>query len=862
MKGLKKAWEFIVRSYFLQLVIMAVIALLAYHKIFSFWFYHGWEASWLFGLTGGDFSLINLMKSHGFVSYLNLLLFGWNPKGWFFTALIFHLISTLLITIFVSRLTKNRVVGFMSGLLFIATTADHDVITWGTFESLYAVQVLGFYISLITYYQFRKSGLRLLYAVSVFIFFVTSLLRESGLLFLPVVVLLELIFFQQKLLKELVNKKIRLNKLLKFIYLLLPYIAVSAVYLLLRMSYGGSAHDFIDERVQYRILLFHEHRYLEYAWYGILAFGQYIPPYFIPYPLLNNLKTFVYSVFPSDFVNYYFFVLIGWAFYFLMGFFLWKQRKTKHFKSLIFFFLIFTSTTIFYSFAWTTKLSFLPIPYSWSENRWRYFIFSAFAPFAVLTYSWILSCSILKNKLKTILTAGLVVSCLSINIYYLNLIEQDMYVNNSYPSVLFYKTLKKEFPTLKNNDKFYTFTGSPGLNDFFAELQYIYRYIYPNISKIPTDWIRADFYYSLKKIIAGESIFFVDFSRDMGLKNKTPDVVRFIKKHEDVIYEENDLTRKTNKQNIISKENVPVDFPRLMNIKSSVEIIPQDIKRTSRIDEEKFNALLSFIPNQLDFIQNAKIKVCKTMGPENEPFHHLRPELMIDGNIQPRSYWWADCRPAWVIFDLGKEEEIAGFGWASLSSPDGFPRDYNYETSDDGITWYKRLNVKGNTVNDRIDSLPSPVKARFIRFWVEETSGRAMLYIHEFAVIKKDSESILKSYTSFKTLYGDMYNFWNLLSNTQAEYAVSKLSTVWIPIVWQTRPDNTVPIENRTQYLPMIADGISRNYKFELLDNTYYSNDNQFLNRYFTDFTISFPELSNWNVESFVTRPIFIYEKK
>ncbi len=862
MKRLKKCWELIVKSYLLQIVVLTIIALLAYHKIFSFWFYNGWEAGWFFGLTGGDYGLISLMRSHGFISYLNLLLFGWNPKGWFLTALIFHLISTSLIVIFISKLTKNRIIGFLSGLLFVATTADHDVITWGTFESLYAVQVLGFYLSLIFYYQFRKNGSKLLLPISVLIFLLTSLLRESGLLFLPMVVLLELIFFQQKLIKELFNKKIDFKKILNFIYLMLPYLIVSGIYLLLRISYGGSAHDFIDERVQFRILLFHEHRYLEYIWYGILAFGQFIPPYFIPYPFLNNLKTFVYSYFPNEFITYYFFVLMGWSLYLLMPFVLWKQRKTKHIKSLLFFFTIFTSTTIFYSFAWTTKLSFLSMPYSWSENRWRYFAFSMFAPLIVLTYSWAISKVNVKKNFKEVLTVIAVATYLLINIYYLNLIEQDMYVNNSYPSILFYKTLKKEFPVLTNNDKFYTFTGSPGLNDFFAELQYIYKYLYPNFTKKPSDWIRADFYYSLKRLIAGDSIHFIDYSNDKGLKNKTAYVVSLFNKQSDIIYDDSKLLHDGRKLNIISREVVPVDFFRKFIIQSSIKITPQNNIKKSKIDEKKFDALLSFIPQQLDFMQNTKVKVCKTMGPNDEPFHHLRPDLMIDGNIQPRSYWWADCRPAWVVFDLGKEEDISGFGWASLGSPDGFPRDYSYEVSDDGNTWRKILNVKANTVNDRIDALSNSVKTRFVRFWVEETSGRAMLYIHEFVVINRGSENILKTYTNFKALYNDMYNFWNLLSNTQAEEALTKTNIVWVPIIWQTRPDNTVPIENRTQYFPMIADGAVHEYKLELLDNTYYSNNNQFLNRYFTSFSIVFPELSNWDIESFMTHPMLTYETK
>ena len=184
-----------ISSFFFQSFVILIIEWLAFHKIFSFWFFHGWEASWLMGNTGGIFTLKTLMQSHGFISALNLMLFGWNPQGWFAMAFLLHFLVTIALMIAVGRLSKNRLLGFIAAVIFVATTADHDVITWGSFESLYAAQTLGFYLMLLAYLFFRKTQKKIYYLLSFILFAISAVLRESGIIFIPLLFLFELLFF-------------------------------------------------------------------------------------------------------------------------------------------------------------------------------------------------------------------------------------------------------------------------------------------------------------------------------------------------------------------------------------------------------------------------------------------------------------------------------------------------------------------------------------------------------------------------------------------------------------------------------------------------------------------------------------------
>ncbi len=805
----------------LQLVLFSILGIVAFYKTFSFWFYHGWETSWLLGITGGDFSLINLMKSHGLISYVNLLLFGWKPAGWFVTAIIYHVITAMVINVFLSRKT-NKTIGLVAGMLFLVTTAHHDVVTWGSFESLYAVQTLCFYLGLWFFDIYRTSNKMKWYVVTLFWFLLSLIIRESGLIFLPLLFIFDLIFHEHIF-------DLKINEYLKcFVRCIKRHFLlwiIAGLYIFNRSLYGGSGHDFIDERVQFRILLFNEHRYLEYIWYGVLSFGHFIGPYVIPYPVLNLIRDIFTHFFTSPNVKIYFFTVFGWMTYLTLGLVVWTQRKSRYGVYLLFSFLALTAVTMFYSFAWTTKESFLVSSYAWSENRWRYLGFTFFASIvSVLSHK-----ALLYKKKKLLIGFIFITLYVAVNILLLHRIENQMYRENSKPAVIFYQTFLKAFPNLTNMDIFYVFRSSPGLNDYMLELSYIYPSYYPKITKLPKLWTRYDMYYILKgfreKADWVPFVHFIDYTPERGVRDYTEKAKEIMSTLAPIDLEH---TVGTNSAVLTQIQRAhPVDFRYTVSM--SYRAYPKNVVGKVLEDQRQMDAVSRFSNRLAKLIQSVHITACPTMGDIDEPFYDLRNTLALDGVVSARSYWWANCRPAWITLDLGSQMTLSGAAWSSITHTDAFPRDYWYEVSNDGETWEKVWGRQGNEQNSRFDLFETEVRVRFIRLWVKETSYRQMVRVDEFIPLFPETLDVSRYYESLTELYKDMH-----------EYAFSPVS--WVKVSWITDPDNTVPAADTTMYVPITIDGTYNNVQFELLESDFYSAMGQFLKRRLTNMQFEVPD--------------------
>ena len=136
--------------------IIIFVGILAWYKVLSFWFFRAYEATWLTGLR--PYNIVNLIKGHGFLYFLDYKLFGWNPVGWYATGLLLHLVASIIFFYLVYKLSKNRLLAFLSSLFFVASTAYHDVLTWASFNSYYPLLLSLLLLTLITYHSFRGSS--------------------------------------------------------------------------------------------------------------------------------------------------------------------------------------------------------------------------------------------------------------------------------------------------------------------------------------------------------------------------------------------------------------------------------------------------------------------------------------------------------------------------------------------------------------------------------------------------------------------------------------------------------------------------------------------------------------------------------
>src|SRR5258708_14263526 len=129
--------------------IIAFVGIIAWYQTLGFWFFKGYEATWLTGVA--PYTVINLIKGHGFLYFIDYKIFGWNPFGWYATSLLLHLIASTLLFYLIFILTKNKTLSFIASIIFVANTSYNDVLTWGSFNSYYPLLLSLMLLTLIVY---------------------------------------------------------------------------------------------------------------------------------------------------------------------------------------------------------------------------------------------------------------------------------------------------------------------------------------------------------------------------------------------------------------------------------------------------------------------------------------------------------------------------------------------------------------------------------------------------------------------------------------------------------------------------------------------------------------------------------------
>lgn len=805
----------------LILILVAILAFVWYPAL-SFWFFRAWEPTWLIGVCGKSFNIICLMRGHAFLYLLNYKIFGWNPWGWYLTAIILHVVTVLLTLRLGLYIFKNRHLAFIAALLFGVNVSYHDVINWGSFEGLYALLLSIFLIAVFIYKKYKEvNGEKklFLYSSLVFLYAFALFLRESGLL-LPLFLLIW----------ELFDIKFRLDrkKLFYIIRVFFPFAVLSIFYLYLRKWYGGAPNDFIDAMVQYRITLLSQGNYSEYIKRGILSFGRLALAHPIPYPILNSVREFLATKLNSYLINFYFFSLAGLSYVFLMlaviyNFFVKRIDKYKH--TLIFSFLWFFIPTLFFSFAWTITDDALLKEYVWDASRWRYFAFLGTVFFwmsAFLGYYERLSKK--RKQLFKRFGAFSIISVLLLNFYFLRLIQREMYSTSFDPAKNFYKTFLSNFKSIPEDYVFYHFPASI-LNDYLAEWYLLREVYYPNLKEVRRDWAENQMGMLLdrlnKKTANLSSIFFLDITKDGKLIDKTQEVKEILRNQKPYTYYLSELiTPKGEGEDFILSllPGLNVEVPYRFTI--TLAAYP----REGLVDSSD---LVSFAWERDRFIKSAKVEVCATApaGSSGAPAMHLLPKNLTDGTIGGRSLWAANCRrPAWIIIDLGRLERVSALAFHGRKDSPGIPSDYKVLNSKDNNTWETVVVEDSNTGYQRIERFPQIKEARYIKLEIEETVRGGFPELDEILVISERGSKVIEK-------YGD--DFENLVRDS---YKVSPS----VLFSWKTEPTDTEP--HKYLFAPIVPDGVYRNYVFEPNESEVYSLPGEFLKRFIKSINLEFSE--------------------
>lgn len=816
------------------LALIVAVGVLAWYQVLGFWFFKGYEALWLMG--NYPHNLVNLLRGHSFLYYLDWKVFGWNPWGWYLTSLSLHIVASIILFYLVLTLTKHRILSFVAALIFVANTTYNDVLTWGSFNSYYPLILVWILLALLTFYKFKETNRFFFLGASIIFSLLAFFTRETGIIVVPLITFFDVLFSG-----SLKNKK----TLIVICRRQVPFYIALIAFFIIRSWYGGMPGDSADENVKLQMRLVQDGLYLEYAKASFLTFGKLLPPLIIPYPFLNFIRDVVSRFVYFEFVNVYFFPILGWIFYVGFGLIIYLLRKNKeYFRFLLFFWFWIGIFSLFVSLAIPNTHGVLVRAYEYSTMRYRYFAFVGtsvlFGILMVIAYTKLASYMSAKN-------ARLIITHIVLGVIILNLvliwgIEQEIYKLYYKPAKEFYSKLHSSYPTLPKKTTFYLYPHAVGLGDYFGEWFLTKDTSYPSLVGEPFR-IESQMVAVLDKINKGKmhlsDVLFFDYDMQRGLIDRTQDARNLIANQKEYVVPITQI-----KDNLYSTKifkGPEVEFPYILEVQ--IDFITKNLFVGKRPDSSRFQALVDYNVGRIRYLNTVTIDTATTMSQRvGEPFFFVLPHNLIDGNTGHRSSWIADSWTPWVQVDLGKTMEIIAVSWGSQNGLSRVPATYSILVSKDKKTWEKVKEVKNNTKSTSIDVFDKPVAARYVKMETHTTSGGDFVLLDEFDVIGTTAKEILNFYQDRDGLLRDSRDIFQFVSSSQdIEYAQAKgLTSYWGKLSWET--NIALPAEYNTQYVyfPYTIDNSNKKILIQIPEGEIFSVSGFFLNKYITSITLDF----------------------
>jgi len=189
-----------------------------------------------------------------------------------------HFINIFLIFKIITRLLKNKVGGIIAAFIF-ALFYRHPQVIYNIFVLIEVVFGTFFLTTILFYLNFQEKKQKIYYWLSVFTFVIALLVKEAAIMLLPILFVLE----------ALILNKLRLKKIKTVILIYLPFVTISAIYLIFTRLTSSSFSHF-SKIGYYPVELkagFHN-------FFNILL--GYAPIKFHDQPLNNSSITLVYFI--------------------------------------------------------------------------------------------------------------------------------------------------------------------------------------------------------------------------------------------------------------------------------------------------------------------------------------------------------------------------------------------------------------------------------------------------------------------------------------------------------------------------------------------------------------------------------------
>jgi hypothetical protein len=649
--------------------ILAAYAAFVWYPVLEFEFLRAFEPFWL-GAAKNRFDFIEMYKSHSYFYYLDYKLFGWNPRGWYFTGLVAHIVGTLAFLGLLRKVMDEFGAGpelgdFIPvyGLVFIGSFVYLDVVSWGSFNSYYGVLLFLESIVVLEFLKYEKEKRPFFGLISCLAYFEALLIRETAVF--AVVLIAALIVLRDQgrwtsgrkisSLKDLVRK-------------LAPYAGVTLAFLLFRNALGGVTGDMNDENVRSRLNLLANKEYLELSWRIGMTFFRNVPTLFIPFQWLNDLRmdlTFKHG--GTRFITDYFFAAAGLAVYAPLTVLCWRRflkGKDPVGRLAVLAWTIITFALLLIAVAIPMADPVMRTQYDLFTRRYNYM---AFLGAAILWTLLLLKIASLRKRPDGALHSRRLLAAATAAVLVFNFVMLRSTLATVYKQEhAEYKQFKADFKKISRDFNpgtwIYYHPHSSDINDYLFSMSLTKSWVYREVNAADSITVNVEsqlgrmFQKLSKKRVEERNAVFLSYSKKDGLVNYTDRILALYRQ----------------------KTKIPLTPNVTKALDGGPEAFFSDIPYGIELEVDKggYGAAGGDHEDFLEWYRTLVVKAGPTLSQrEGEPFLHHAPENAVDFTLSPDFQWSADGYTNFFELAGAKQTDIYGL-WVIAPAKEYLPSVY------------------------------------------------------------------------------------------------------------------------------------------------------------------------------------------
>ncbi len=754
--------------------ILAVYAAAVWWPVLDFEFLRAYEPLWLGGAKQG-FDFVEMYKSHSYFYYLDYVVFGWDPRGWYLTGLITHILGVLAFTHLVKRICQEfrleydaDAFSFIFGLLFIGSFVYLDAVSWGSFNSYYGVLLLTMSVTVSRFLKYQKERKTIHFVLSCLSFLVALFLRETAVFALALIASIVIL----RDFDQWIDRKGWAVEARKLFLQMLPFAGVIVLFFAFRQAIGGVTGDMNDENVRGRLILLANKEYAELGRRIFHTFFRNAATLFFSFDWLNLKKAYLMQKYGNpEFVLYYFFSTVGFVAYSVFSAVcVWrlKTKRTPIAKLMVLAWVIITVSLLLIAVAIPAVDSVIASDYNLFTRRYNYFAFLGVSILLALVFIGVSK----RFRAQGRVLAMLLLLYLGWNYGVLNRNLTKVYQVEHAEYKKFISEFRQISPDFRQDKLIYYHPRSSDINDFLLALGLTRSHFFPGSADSNSVNVEMQVDRVFQKLSEGrasiDNVLFLTYSHGRGLINYTPQMLELYKRKTKIPLIKNQVHLFAESQVLPSEVPFAIEFEQSVRLPS-------------------VNASTKFA-DFMEWYKDGAVAAGPTLSQRiDEPFLFCQAANAIDFNDNQEFVWCGDGYSNWIEVSSPAKTEVHGL-WLMAPSKNDLPSQYEIKAIDSQqnertVAFQEVIKPWGLEIHFK-----EPLFATKIKLQMKSTYQNYPL-ISEFNVMTR---SIKKELAQGRPMP-------KVLEEIKAE---GSRFGFWVTLEWVLSDGKTEVKKNRSQFIP------------------------------------------------------------